>query len=49
MTAYDVEIKTIRIIAQCSQKTETSNAKCLKDKEALSKTPMCKLLHGGEQ
>jgi hypothetical protein len=49
MTAYDVEIKTVRIIVQCSQKKETGNAKCLKDREALSKTPTCKLLHGGEQ
>jgi hypothetical protein len=49
MTAYGVEIKTVRIIGQCSPKKETGNAKCLKDREALSKTPTCKLLHGGEQ
>jgi hypothetical protein len=49
MTAYGVEIKTVRIIAQCSQKKETGNAKCLNDREALSKTPRCKLLHGGQQ
>jgi hypothetical protein len=34
MTAYGVEIKTARIIAQCSQKKKTGNAKCLKDREA---------------
>jgi hypothetical protein len=49
MIAYDVEIKIVRIIAQCSQKKETGNAKCLNDREALSKTPTCKLLHGGQQ
>jgi hypothetical protein len=49
MTTYDVEIKTVRIIAQCSQKKETGNAKCLKNREALSKTSTCKPLHGGEQ
>jgi hypothetical protein len=34
MTAYGVEIKTVPIIAQCSHKKETGNAKCLKDREA---------------
>jgi len=34
MTVYGVEIKTVRIIAQCSLKKKTGNAKCLKDREA---------------
>jgi hypothetical protein len=34
MTAYGVEIKTVGIIAQCSQKKKTGNAKFVKDREA---------------
>jgi hypothetical protein len=49
MTAYGVEIKTVRIIAQHSPKNKTSNVNCLKNRKALSKTLTNKLLHGGEQ